>query len=190
MVQAEFVKTKTEFQSNFNQLKKSLRDLEMEKAKAVREAKAQAVKDQEGIKNFQTYDTLLSSRYVDKNGKYLSSLQVASKDYENLSQLFQTYLKANPFQGRISAGHARRYLAWGMERLKELYQYNAEPNEKNNPELEILSQLSEENESRLSTVVELAGRLGVKLDEASALAEMGKENRSGTDRMPASVKNP
>jgi len=188
MVQAEFSKTKSEFQANFNQLKKSLRDLETQKSKAVREAKAQAVKDQEGIKNFKTYDVLISSRYVDKDGKYLSSLEVSQKDHENLNQLFQTYLKANPLSGKLSAGHARRYIAWAMDRLKELSQYNAEPSEENNPELEILARMSSEAEGRLATVVELAGRLGVKLDEASALAEMGKDPIQNSDRVPASVK--
>ncbi len=188
MVQAEFSKTKSDFQANFNQLKKSLRDLEMQKSRAVREAKAQAVKDQEGIKNFKTYDVLVSSRYVDKDGKYQSSLEVSQKDHENLNQLFQTYLKANPLSGKLSAGHARRYIAWAMDRLKELSQYNAEPSEENNPELEILARMSSEAESRLATVVELAGRLGVKLDEASALAEMGKDPIQNSDRVPASVK--
>lgn len=188
MVSAEFTKTKTEFQATFNQIKKALRDIEAEKSKAIREAKAQALKDQEGIKAFQTYDVLISSRYVDKDAKYLSSLEVSSKDHENLNELFQSYLRTNPLVGRLSAGHARRYIAWAIDRLKELHQYNAEPTEKNNPDLEILARLTVENESRLVTVTELAGRLGVKLEEASALAEMGKDPNQPSERMPASVK--
>ena len=189
MVSSEFTKTKSEFQMTFNQVKKSIRDIENEKAKAIREAKAQALKDQEGIKAFETYDILISSRYVDKDGKYQSSLEVSSKDHENLNELFQSYLRTNPLVGRLSAGHARRYIAWAMDRLKELSKYNADPSEKNNPDLEILARLSVENENRLRTVTELAQRLGVKLEEASALAEMGKDPNQPAERMPASVKS-
>lgn len=189
LVSAEFTKTKGDFQANFNQIKKSLRDVEAEQTKAVREAKAQALKDQEGMKAFQTYDVLISSRYVDKDGRYMSSLEVSTKDHENLNGLFQYYLRTNPLVGRLSAGHARRYISWAVDRLKELHQYNAEPSEKNNPDLEILARLKVENENRLATVMELAQRLGVKLEEASALAEMGKDPAQPADRMPASVKS-
>jgi hypothetical protein len=60
--------------------------------------------------------------------------------------------------------------------------------EKNNPDLEILARLTVENENRLHTVTDLAQRLGVKLEEASALAEMGKDPAQPVDRMPASVR--
>ena len=188
MVSAEFTKTKSEFQMTYNQVKKSLRDIENEKAKAIRESKAQAFKDQEGIKAFETYDVLISSRYVDKDGRYLSSLEVSSKDHENLNELFQSYLRTNPLVGRLSAGHARRYISWAIDRLKELNKYNSDPSEKNNPDLEILARLTVENENRLHTVTDLAQRLGVKLEEASALAEMGKDPAQPVDRMPASVR--
>lgn len=189
MVSAEFSKTKSELQVTFNQLKKSIRDLEIEKSKAIRDAKAQAMKDQEGIKAFQTYDVLISSRYVDKDGRYLSSLEVTTKDHENLNELFQSYLRTNPLVGRLSAGHARRYIAWAVDRLKELYQVNADPSEKNNPDLEILAHMTKENEGRLVTVTELASRIGVKLEEASALADMGKDPNQPPERVPASVKS-
>ncbi|MFM8270223.1 MAG: hypothetical protein ACKN9V_08555 [Pseudomonadota bacterium] len=188
MVSAELTKTKGDFQSTYNQIKKALRDIEQEQSKAVRESKAQSLKDQEGIKAFNTYDILISSRYVDKDGKYTSSLEVSSKDHENLNELFQLYLRTNPLAGRLSAGHARRYISWAVDRLKELYKYNSDPTEKNNPDLEILARLKVENESRLGTIMELAQRLGVKLEEASALAEMGKDPNQAPDRVPASTK--
>jgi len=188
MVSAEFSKTKSDLQNHFNLIKRSLRDLELEKAKAIREAKAQALKDQEGIKAFETYDVLISSRYVDNEGKYLSSLEVSPKDHENLNVLFQSYLRTNPLVGRLSAGHARRYISWAIDRLKELHQFNADPSEKNNPDLEILARMTKENENSLGTVTELASRLGVKLEEASALAEMGKDPNQVSERAPASVR--
>lgn len=184
LVSSEVATTQQEFQNTFNDLKRSLHQLEAERAQAIESAKLQSKKDQEGIKAFTTYDTLIASRYVDSKGNYLSSLEVSKKDHENLNSLFENYLRTNPLVGRLSAGHARKYLKWGMNRLKELAEYNAAPDEDNNPHLEILARLKKESETRLQTVTQLAGRLGVKLDEASSLVEINKVK----DRVPASVK--
>lgn len=184
LVSSEVATTKQEFQNTFNDLKRSLHQLEAERLQAIEAAKLQSKKDNEGIKAFETYDTLIASRYVDKEGKYQSSLEVAKKDHENLNSLFENYLRINPLVGRLSAGHARKYLKWGISRLKELADYNADPDEDNNPHLEILARLKKESETRLDTVTQLAGRLGVKLEEASSLVEINKSR----DRVPASVK--
>jgi len=184
LVSSEVATTKKEFQATYNDLKKNLHQLESERVQAIEAAKLQSRKDQEGIKAFETYDTLIASRYVDPSGKYLSSSEVSKKDHDNLNALFETYLRTNPLVGRLSAGHARKYLKWGISRLKELADYNASPSEDNNPHLEILARLKKDSETRLQTVTQLAGRLGVKLEEASSLVEINKV----PDRLPASVK--
>ena len=184
MISAELSKTQKEFQANYAQMKKNLRDLESDKMKAIQDAKAQSLKDREGIEAFKTYDLLIATRYVNDSGQCLSALEVSKKDHENLNKLFDVYLRTSPLVGRLSAGHARRYIGWAVQRLQELSQFNSEPSEKNNPDLEILARVKNETESRLRTVTELASRLGVKLEENSAVAEGSKE----TDRMPASTK--
>lgn len=183
LVSSEVAATKQEFQRTYSDLKRNLHQLQMEQEQAIEKAKLQSKKDQEGIKAFETYDTLIASRYVDSAGKYQRSQEVSKKDHDNLNSLFENYLRTNPLVGRLSAGHARKYLKWGISRLKELAEYNRSPDEDNNPHLEILARLTKENEMRLQTVTQLAGRLGVKLEEASSLVEVNKAR----DRMPASV---
>ena len=183
-VNAELSKTQGDFQATYSQLKKSLKELESERVKAVQEAKSQALKDKEGIKAFQTYDSLLSARYVNTEGQYVSALEVSRKDHENLNHLFANYLKMSPLSGRLSAGHARKYITWAVDRLMELEKMNSNPSDKNNPELEIIARLKQENEDRMEVVSGLAKRLGVKLEEASSFAESEKDK----SRLPASSK--
>jgi hypothetical protein len=160
-----------ELSTSMANARKSLRDLANDRKKAVMDSQSQSKVEMQGIEALKKYDLLLTIRYADPQGLYQPAAEVSQKDNENLNKLFDTYLRASPLTGRSSVAHARKMIEWGMHRLEELAKIHGDPNENNNPDLEIIAQQTKDADQRIKTVTELASRLGVKLNENVASAQ-------------------
>lgn len=184
IVQGEYLKVQSELSQSLGLSRKTLRTLEMEKKKAILASQAQANVEQTGMDALKKYDLLLTIRYADERGTYQSNREISQKDQENLNKLFDTYLRSTPILGRTSVGHARRMIEWGVKRLEDLAKAHNDPNESNNPDLEIIAKQATDTEMKIKTVTELAGRLGIKLNENTLAGELPEVK----ERTPAAIR--
>lgn len=178
-VHHEFDKAHQDLASKAMGLKKKLSDLESEKARVYAEAKAQTGIDTTGVDALKKYDVLVEGRYVNDKGEYERGLQVAQSDVDNINKLFQSYLSSTPLQGRVSAGQARRILAFGIDQLKDREKAHSSPSESNNSDLEIIACQMHQTEKQLQVTIALAGQLGLALNsDGSPVASKTAPSRS------------
>lgn len=183
LVTGEFAKQQNELQAQMTKAMDRLHQVQSERERAVIAAKLLAKAEAAAIESLRKYDILIEARYVSNDGTYQSGSEVSKKDVENLNKMFDGYLHSVPFQGRVSAGYARRTIAWGMARLDELSKTHSQPTEANNSELEIISQQLKDAEATVRIVTSLALRLGVSLNAAAVATS---EHPGATTRGPAS----
>jgi hypothetical protein len=179
LVQSEYAKLQAEFQSEMAKSKKTLVDLAQKKSRALSAVEAQTRLENGGIEQLKRYDIVITSRYVNENGEYQSGMEINQKDVENINQMFETYMHSAPLFGRVSAGHARRTIEWGITRLQELAKLHGNPTEENNSELEIIAKQTRDAETTIHTVTALAGRLGVSL--TTPVAQVPVEPKRSVD---------
>ena len=184
-VHVEYDKSHQDLATKAAGLKKKMVDMESEKARIFAEAKSQSIFATNGIEAFKKYDVLVEGRYVNDKGEYEHGLQIAQGDVDNINKLFQNFVNATPLQGRISAGQARKTIAWGMEQLKEREKTHASPTESNNSDLEIIGYQTRQAERQLQVTIQLAAQLGLTISPDGAVAS--KPSTSSQNRSIASV---
>jgi len=182
LVMGEYAKIQNEFQAGLATSRRSIASLQGEKKRVTAQYQLQAKAEQAGIDALKKYDLLLGSRYSNERGEYQAGLELGAKDVENLNRIFENLMRTTPFVGKTSAGYARRQIEWGMKRLEELSKLHSDPTEQNNPELEIIAKQLRDAETKIKTVTDLAGRLGVKLNENIAFEPAAAPQ----ERVPAS----
>lgn len=171
IVSGEYVKVQNELSASLAQAKKNQKDLLGDRKRAILDSQSQAKVERQGIEALKKYDLLLTIRYSDDKGVYQPGNEISLKDQENLNKMFETYMRSTPLFGRISVGHARKIIDWGIKRLEDLSKVHGDPTDANNPELEIIAQQTRDADQKIKTVTELASRLGVKLHENVAVNE-------------------
>jgi hypothetical protein len=165
VIQSEFAKQEGQLEKHLFEARHQLEALETARTKAIQTAQNEAKKDEEGVRNFKRYYSLLLNRYADENAQFQPWRAIQNEDVDNINKLFETYLASHPLKAPVSAGQADKTLDWGMTRLEELYKVHNSPKPDNNSELEIINHQVRETETRIDSIRSQASRLDIKLLE-------------------------
>lgn len=168
MVKEQYALTQNALQAEFTQAQQRIRALEQEKNQSSARAAAQAETDQKGLALLRDFDRLLVSRYVNKKGSFDPGQEIGIKEIENLNDLFKAYLSVTPLSDRVSAGQARKTVAWAIDRLEDLASAHASPSESNNSDFEILGKRIRDEEARIEKLNRQAEAIGFALDSSAA----------------------
>lgn len=170
----EFEKTHVYFLKTFRENKQNIEDLKKEKQAVIDRYKTDALFYEEGAEALNKYDLLLVVRNTDDKGEYEKANEVAGEDVRNLNAMFQKYLKATLLPDRVSARYARKVIAEAINELEAKADDCKDPNDGNNPELEILSKRITDATRKTELVTEFAGRIGIDIKRELA-SEPAKE---------------
>lgn len=170
VIQTEFAKQEGQLEKQLSDTKHHLENLEEARNKAIQTAESDAKRDEEGVRSFKRYYSLLLNRYADENAQFQPWKAIQNDDVDNINKLFDTYLSSHPLKSPVSAGQADKTLDWGMTRLEELYKMHHSPKPDNNSELEILSHQIKEAEIKIDAIRSQASRLDIKLIEKDSRA--------------------
>lgn len=164
MVREQYAVTQRALQTELSQAQQHIKALQAERAAAIERASSRAKLQSTGMELLKKYDALISARYVDKKGEFVSGLEIAQTDIDNLNDLLKAHLSIVPLSGRVSAGQSRKVISWAVDRLSDQASDNRSPSESNNSELEILGTMQRAEEARSKRALNLAESLGLRLD--------------------------
>ena len=164
MVREQYRITQDALQVELSLANARLKVIENEKAGVLARAKVAADIDAKGIAQLKKYDALIAARYVDKKGNYHGGFQLVQTDVDAINDLLKTYLRSSPLTDKVSAGQARRTLAYSIDRLEDIRSAHASPTETNNSDLEILAKIAHDEEARSKKVLDLAATINVTVD--------------------------
>jgi hypothetical protein len=153
-----------EMQKKYDEGRRAMTELERQKALAMQALRSKAKFFEDGMEVLRRYDVLVTTRYVDPAGKFVSGKELTAEDVKTVNQIFQSYFRSSPLEGRISAGHARKVLKQGMEQLAEVRKIHESPSEENSPELEIFAQQIKDLMDEEQRLMMLAERLGMPIN--------------------------
>jgi hypothetical protein len=186
-VHVEYDKSHQDLATKAAGLKKKMVDMDAEKSRIFADAKSQQIFAGNGIEAMKKYDVLVEGRYANDKGEYERGLQLAQGDVDNINKLFQNFMNAMPLQGRVSAGQARRTIAWGMEQLKDREKLQSTPLESNNSDLEIIGYETRQAERQLQVTIQLAAQLGLTIGPNGVVASASKPGTASPSRSLGSV---
>ena len=164
IVQEEYTKTQHQLQADFSAAQERIRALLTEKEAARARASMAAKSDGTGLKLMNDFDLFLKTKYVDKKGKFQPGLELAKKDIDVLNGILQEHLAMTPLFGRVSAGQAKKQLAWSVDYLNDIMKAHRDPSEANNSEFEIIGKQIRDETARSEKANMLAETLGFRLD--------------------------
>ena len=168
IVQEEYGQMQRQLQAELSAAQTRIKALLADKEGARSRAFLAAKSDATGLRLMSDFDNLLKTKYVDKKGKFQPGLELAKKDVDNLNGIIQEHLAMIPFSGRVSAGQARKQIAWGVDLLDDILKAHKEPSEANNSEFEIIGKQVRDETARSEKANMLAETLGLKLDPNQA----------------------
>ena len=177
VVKREVKVTRDDFQNEVISLNRRMKSLDKEEAQVMKNAAKLAESDRKGIELFNRYSTLVSVRYVNKEGQYEGRQQISKADQKHINSLFQAYINMTPLAGRSSAKEARDQLAWGVQYIEKLADKHGNPTVDNNPDLQIIALGRDNSQKRKGIVLQLAETLGVQVNP----------NASGKGKSPRSL---
>lgn len=140
-----------------------IKELHALEDKATQGAQRLAPYSHAGAEHFKRYKSLLKARYSDENGDFVPGSELSTTDRINVGKLLQSYLRETLNLTKLSAGRAVQILEQGRKRLEDRAAAQESPSEKNNSELQILSNQIRTEEELLSGRMKSAKELGLKL---------------------------
>lgn len=163
VVQDEFSKTHQSFLKTFQDSEKAIADLKKERQELIEKYKSQAGYFEEGAEALNKYDLLLVIRNTDGKGDLDERAEVAGEDVTNLNSLFNKYLQSTLLPKRVSVRYARKILNRAKRDLERIANDYRDPDDSNNPELEILSKRIEDSTTKSALVTDFAHRIGIDI---------------------------